>query len=360
MIQAKSILTYSNGIWGAGSAPQLDSTNAGQKLLFIHALEDKNYEINGSFVATVGNGKNSRLEELPYALIDVTADNTSDLNTALANSTILTTKETEEQFLNNFHQKKYRFSVKPYESIGPVTPPAQTQTSSVAPILQPSDLKPGQWSWIGGKTGGALVLAYCPTDEELNNLPSYGNISYADQYANMLALEQQVISDASLVNNADYTFTTPRGELTSTLQSTMKPALFSRPIFAYLPAVYLEREIYPHHPTHPGLALCTQEGVMPLAHYIDNQEWTTVGLSDGQILSNDKQVVLYEDFQIFGQPPIDSAGNPLIGDHATQVGKWNPNDSTLYYYAGLTATEKANAPANATLQLTWDLPYKAS
>ena len=48
----KSILTYSNGKWGAGSTPLLDATNAGQKLLFIHALEDKTYEINGSFVAT--------------------------------------------------------------------------------------------------------------------------------------------------------------------------------------------------------------------------------------------------------------------------------------------------------------------
>lgn len=360
MLQAKSILTYSNGIWGAGSAPQLDSTNAGQKLLFIHALEDTNYEINGSFVATVGNGKNSRLEELPYALIDVTADNTSDLNTALANSTILTTKETEEQFLNNFHQKKYRFSTTAYQSIGPVAPPQQTQTSSVAPILQPSDLKPGQWSWIGGQTGGALVLAYCPTDDELNNLPTTGNLSYAELYANTLALEKQVISDASLVNNADYTFTTPQGELTSTLQSTMKPALFPRPIFAYLPTVYLEREIYPHHPTHPGIALCSQEGVMPLARQIDNQEWVTAGATGTQILSIWHEVVQYEDFQMFGQPPFDSQGNPLIGDYDTQIGKWDPNSSIVYYYAGLTATEKANAPANATLNLTWNLPYQAS
>lgn len=349
MIQAKSILTYSNGIWGAGSAPQLDNTNAGQKLLFIHALEDTNYEINGSFVATVGNGKNSRLEELPYALIDVTADNTSDLNAALSKSTILTTKETEEQFLNNFHQKKYRFSTQPYTSIGPVINPNATEPSTITDaIIAPSDLKQGQTSWIGTTNGGALAIGYCPTDNELSDIQTGQTMfPYNELYANTLSVEQDFVESyaSSWAEGTDYIYTLPQGQLTSQMASELKVALFDKPIFAWLPKEVLNN--YFPGSSEGAWVLCGKDGIATQASYIINDQWNTPD-TDGLTLSTKEEYVT----NAFPAPSPEA-----LAMHTTQGGLWNSNETGIYWYAGLRLTRKPGTLGKGSFHMTWGVPY---
>ena len=340
MVQAKSILTYSNGIWGAGSAPQLDSTNAGQKLLFIHALEDKNYEINGSFVATVLDGKKSKLEELPYALIDVTTDNTSDLNTALSNSTILTTKETEEQFLNNFHQKKYRFSSTPYTTLGPVINSAKTTASTITDaIIAPSALRQGQMAWIGTTNGGALAIGYCPTDDELSNIQTGQNsFPYNELYANTLAVENQVVNNASSwAESSELIYTLPMGQLTSQMASELKPALFEKPIFAWLPK---ER----------AWVLCGKDGIGTQTSYIANGEWSIPDVGDA-VLNNINE---YET-NAFKAPSSEA-----LAMHTTQGGLWNSNETGIYYYTGLAVRKSPDALGKGSPKVNFDIPYNVS